>query len=105
MESNIWTPEEKLPEIPEVKQVRIKGEILNAKYHPLEKTLMIAVSLPNGESKSFVQYAKSFLFNKRPYDSVPPEEIDKEMEKTAELYRRAKGRKISVLIYENQIKG
>ena len=101
MENKIWTPDS---DSPEIKQIRVKGEILNAKYHPLEKTLLIAVSLPNGEAKSFVQYAKSFLFNKRPYDAVTPDEVDREMEKTAELYRRARGRKLSILIYENQIK-
>jgi len=101
----IWTPDE-TPEPKlqsEQKQVTVKGAILNAKYHPLQKALIIAIRLPNGDAKSCVDYASSHTFHGQAYKDVPPEEIDQEMEKTAELYRRRKGSDINLQIYENQL--
>lgn len=104
MQNKIWTPEDSNPKpTPQDKQVKIEGTIINAKYHPLQKALIIAVRLPNGEARSCVDYANSHTFHGRPYKDVPSEEIDREMEKTAELYCRRKGGKISLQIYENQI--
>lgn len=101
MESKIWTPGSS-PN-PDQKSVRLKAEIMTAQYHPLQKAIIIAVRLPNGDVKSMPDFARNHNFHGKPYNNVTAEEVDKEMEKTAELYRRRKGSKINVEIFEDQI--
>jgi hypothetical protein len=103
MESKIWTPDETSKPAEDSKQIKVNGTILNAAYHPLQKALIIAIRLPNGDARSCVDYASSHTFHGIPYKDVLPEEIDREMEKTAELYRRRKGCDIVIQIYENQL--
>jgi hypothetical protein len=97
MSENIWTPET------EIKRVSLKAEILNAKYYPLEKQMILAVRLPNGRAVSQPIPCSAYLFQGKPCTEVPAEFIDKEMEKTAELYRRSRGRKITVELDEELV--
>ncbi len=104
MENKIWTPDETpKPAAAESKQIKLSGKIITAAYHPLQKALIIAIRLPNGDARSCVDYASSHTFHGRAYKDVPPEEIDREMEKTAELYRSRKNCDIFIQIYENQL--
>lgn len=96
----IWTPSDLGPK--DSKQVKIKATIMDAKYHPLQKALIIAVRLPNGEARSMPDFARNHTFHGRAYHTVSAEEVDREMEKTAELYRRSKGRTINVQLDDAQ---
>jgi hypothetical protein len=44
----------------------------------------------------------AFLFGGKPPDQVNSEEVDREMNKTAELFRKARGRSIRVSMDESQ---
>lgn len=99
-EKKIWTPEAR-EEKP--KRVTISASIIGAKYHPLEKAMIIAVRLPNGKAKSMPNFPQNYTFQGRPSTELTTAEIDAEMEKTAELYRRCKGRQIKIEIDETEL--
>jgi len=69
---------------PEPERVKVKALILNAKYHPLEKGVIVAVRLPNGRAISHPILVATF----KELVNAPPEVIDREMERMAEGYRR-----------------
>ena len=82
--------EEAQPRTPE--RVTVKAEILNARYHALEKGIIVSVRLPNGQAVAHPILARDF----RQLDGQPAEVVDQEMEKTAELFRRRRGAFIKV---------
>lgn len=99
MSEKIWTPtSEEKP-----KPIKVKATIVDAKYDAQLKCIALLVHFPNGEARSLPMYASAFSFHGRPYSEVPATEVDREMEKTAQLYRRRKGSKLNVETFENQI--
>jgi len=100
MGNKIWTPETAKPQ---PKRVKVKAEIITAQYHPVEKTLIIAIRLPNGKAKSLPDFPHNHKFQGRPASALTVDEIDREMEITAQLYRKAKGRHINVEVDETEL--
>lgn len=96
---NIWTPGSDVP-----KRVVVKATIITAKYHPVEKAIIIAVRLSNGKVKSMPDFPQNHTFRGRPATALTTEEIDREMERTAEAWRKASGRQIKVEVDETELK-
>lgn len=96
--SNIW-----LPDTPKPKRITVSAEIITAKYHPVEKAIIVAVRLSNGQVKSMPTYPQNYTFHGRPATSVTTDEIDREMEKTAALYAKSKGRRIKIEMDESEL--
>ena len=84
-------------------QVRLTVEIRNAQYHPVEKRLLLAVLLPNGELRGHPISPDAFLFHGKPATETSQETIDSEMEKLAELFRQRRGSKITLTLFEDQL--
>jgi len=72
--------------------VLVRAEILDAQYHPLEKGIIVSVRLPNGQAVAHPMLARNF----RQLDGQSAEVVDREMGKTAELFRRRRGAFIKV---------
>jgi len=98
MENNISTPSTP------PKQVTIKAEIVTAKYHPVEQALLIVVRLPNGKLWSHPDLPTNYLFDGKPADKTENEEVNREMERLAALYRQSKGRPINIQVDESILK-
>jgi hypothetical protein len=85
---------------PTQERVTVRAEILNAIYHPMEKGIIVAVRLPNGQAVAHPMLASSF----RQLDGQSADAVDREMEKTAELWRRRRGAHINVEV-DKQVLG
>jgi len=96
--NKIWTPES--DDSPE--KVVLSGAIITAVYHKDLGQLAVSLKMEDGSKRSGIIFANAMKFHGRPAAEVPAEEIDAEMEKTAELFRRAKGRNIKLEIHEEQ---
>lgn len=97
MANKIWTP----PQAP--KRVVVKAEIITAKYHPTETTLIVAVRLPNGKARSCPDTPDNHLFEGKPAKLTPLDEVHRGMERMAEAYRQARGRPIKVEVDESEL--
>lgn len=101
MGNKIWTPATAKAD---PKRVVVKAEIVTAQYHAIEKALIIAVRLSNGKAKSLPDFPSNHShFHGQPISTMTVDEIDREMEKTAELWREAKGRYIKVEVDETDL--
>ena len=87
------------------KQSRARATIVDATYHQELGQIALLVSLPDGSRRGVVLSKSSFLFRNKDYRSVPVEESDREMAKTAELFRRRRGTTINLDAYPHQIEG
>lgn len=76
--------------------VTVKADIMNARYHVEEETLIVLVRLANGEVKSLPHHARCFTFHGRKYAETPKDDIHREMKKTEELFIKARGKRLNV---------
>lgn len=101
MASNkIWTPNSNSGSH---QKVTLKGEIITAQYHKDLGQIAVALVTEDGQRRSGVLYASNFLFGGKPPTEVPQEDVDREMEKTAELFRQRRGATVKLEIYEQQV--
>jgi hypothetical protein len=107
-ERPLWTREDheqakrELRNLPEPKKTRIKGIIQDATYHKDQGFIAVQLGLPDGTRRAAYIHKSAYSFHGNPWTEVPSEYVDKEMEKTAELFRRARGRRIKLEIGEDQ---
>jgi hypothetical protein len=83
-------------------QVTVKGVIVDAIYHRELGQIAVLLKLPDESRKSIILSKANFTYGGRSHDRVSPEEIDSELAKTAQAFKGARGRTISLIIYENQ---
>jgi hypothetical protein len=114
--NNIWVPNSNERHPAEVaaeiydarsgneKTVTNLAQIVNATYHQDKGWIALQVRLNDGTTRVTCLHKSSFLFNKRKFSEVSQEEVDREMNKTAELFRKRIGNKIKVQMYEDQAK-
>jgi hypothetical protein len=94
----IWVPEDNDDET-----VTVKGTIVGALYHPERGMLAVELRLPDGSKRGTWIHKSAYSYGGRSFKDVPLQEVDREMEKLAELYRRAKGRRINLTMYQYQM--
>jgi hypothetical protein len=99
-DKKIWVPETSKDSY---KTEKAKAEIVDAKYHKELGYIAVLLKMPDGSKKSTILHKSSFSYGKRPFESVPSSEVDREMEKTAALFRSKKGKRINLELFENQI--
>ena len=85
-------------------QVVVKARVLEAQYFPSEGYIGLKLKLDDGSTRATDLHKSSFTFRGRPWKEVPQEECDREMEKTARLFAKARGRSISLRMYKHQIR-
>lgn len=115
MDNNIWVPNsnerhpaEELADIYDGRSGREKtntypAKIINATYDPAKGWIALQVKLlSDGTTRVTCLHKSSFSFNKRKFSEVSQEEVDREMNKTAELFRKNIGRSIRIQMYEDQ---
>jgi hypothetical protein len=73
---------------------------VTAKYHPEIGKLAILLRMDDGTVRSGVIMRESVVYNGHKIDK---EEMDKQMERTADMFRRAAGRKIKTEMFEGQV--
>lgn len=83
--------------------VTVEGVISDARYHASEQTLAVSVRLSDGTSRGAFMPKDLFTFHGRSHKETPQEEIDREMEKTAAMFREARGKKINLQLYESHL--
>jgi hypothetical protein len=101
-ERGIWVPSSD-PAIDG--KVVLRGEILNAVYHQSDETLVVALRLPDGTLRSSCLPKSAFNFHGRRHDSISKEESDREMEKTAAMFRDARGKRVNMEMFRHQAEG
>jgi hypothetical protein len=79
----------------------IKVEIVDAKYVKEERTLLVKVALPNGVEKT-CGIPTSNTYKKQ---KISDEEAHRQMEITAEMYRKSSGRHVFMDAEQEQIVG
>jgi hypothetical protein len=85
------------------KQRTVPGEIITAQYHPDLGLVAVLVRTPDGKARSMAIRKEILKFHGRDLASLEKEEVDAEMEKMAEGFRRSKGKRIGCTLYEEQI--
>lgn len=85
------------------KQRTVLAEIVAAQYHPDLGLVAVLVRTPDGKARSMVIRKEILKFHGRDHSSLAKEEVDSEMEKMAEGFRRNKGKRIGCTLYEEQI--
>jgi hypothetical protein len=88
--------------IQEPKRVIVKGQIQDAVYHRDQGTIAVQLALPDGTRRAAYMHKSAYTFFGRHFSEVEAHEVDKQMEKTAELFRQARGRRIKLEISEDQ---
>ncbi len=83
-------------------RVTVKGTIQDAVYHPEQGSIAVQLALPDGTRRAAVLHKSTYTFFGKHFSQIPAHEVDKQMEKTAELFRRARGRRIKLEISEDQ---
>lgn len=97
----IWIPSSNKEDY---EMVEVKCTIEAAKYHCKEFTIAIQIRFPDGTRRGAYIHKSSFgTFNGKKINDISDEEIHKEMGKTADMFEKAKGKKIKLMIYKNQI--
>lgn len=109
--SEIWIPGEDnlknyLPSPEETdKKVTLRVTIRYAAYDPEayqgRGALSLTVLLPDGTVRNVPQPLSAYARAGVRMDHLPRKEADREMEKLAEAYRKARGRPINLDIYEH----
>jgi hypothetical protein len=97
---NIWVPSAD-PKYDST--VVVDGKIEFAKYDPVKETLAVVVRLQNGECRGTYTHKSVFKFHGRDWSSLPKEETDMEMEKTAQLFNKRKGARVKLEVFAHQM--
>lgn len=87
------------------KMYTVKAKVREATYHKEEGYIAVQVELPDGTSRAVFLHKSNVTFHGRKFTEVPQAEIDRQMGKTTELFRLARGRSIKVQLYESHLKG
>lgn len=74
---------------------RKRGWVVDAHYHPHEGYLVVVLNTAEGRRFTYMHFS-IFLFGGRKAEDAPRAEVDREMEKTAELFRKNRGRCIFI---------
>lgn len=96
----IWTPDDeknlvrKLDE--DCKMTKVKASIVNAKYYPDEKFLMVGVKLQSGELRSTPIHESCFSYHGMSYKHAMRQVIEKEMYKLEDSFNKARGKPILI---------
>jgi hypothetical protein len=91
------------PETPSPEpSVTLRGKILEARYYPEEGYIAVHLHMEDGSQRRTYLPKTAFLFGGKPPDQVSPKEVDREMNKTAELFMKARGKVIRVAMDESQ---
>lgn len=80
----------------------MKGTITNAHYYAEHSCIAVHLDMEDGSKRRAYVYASALLFGGKPADQVPKKDVDREMNKTAELFLKARGKKINVAMDESQ---
>ena len=80
-------------------KVTLRGKILNARYFPDEGYIAIQLVMQDGSKRATYLHKSSVVYRGK---KLPPEELEKEMMRTAEMFRQARGRTIKVEMFEKQ---
>lgn len=98
MSELIWTPEDEEDlfsrQAEEYKTTTVKVKIINVKYHPNEKYLMLGIKMPSGELKSLPMHESCFSYGKVSYKNTSRDIIEKEMCKLENSFKKAIGKHI-----------
>jgi len=78
------------------------GTILHAQYYPEHGYISLNLAMNDGSKRRTFLHKSLFTFQGKPFQAVPGEEVDREMTKTAELFQKARGRKVLVSMDESQ---
>src|SRR5260370_13963506 len=101
LSSKLWLPGQADSGQPDSTSVVI-GKIVSAKYHADLGQIAVLVKMPDGSNRSTVIHKSTVTFAGRRHDDIPIEDVHHEMQKTADLFRKSKGRSIKIELYENQ---
>lgn len=86
------------------KQETVTVKVINATYHKEQGYIALQVGMPNGSARAVVLSKESFTFGGgRKHSEVEKDFVDKQMEKTADLFRRRIGNNIRLSLYESQL--
>lgn len=86
----IWTP---TSDATNEGQAPFDAIIKDAAYNEIEGHILVLVAMPDNSSRAISLHKSEFTFHGKSADSLPASEVNKEMEKTAALFRKAKGRR------------
>lgn len=106
--SEQWTREDHerakkdLKNLPEPTKVIISGVIQDAVYYLDQGAIAVQLGLTDGTRRAAYVHKSAVTFFGKPFREVPSDEVDRQMEKTAELFRQARGRRIKLEIGEDQ---
>ena len=96
--SKLWLP---TPDPEKIETSMVRGRIMDAKYNKLEGCITVYVAC-NGSNRTAVIHKSTLKFHGKSFESVPESELDREMETTAALFRKAKGRHVRIQMDKNQ---
>jgi len=100
MSDVIWTPDDEKDLFrrneEECRMTKVKAIIVNAKYYPEEKYLMVGVRLSSGELRSVPQHESCFNYRGVSYKNASRDVVEREMFKLEQSYNKAKGKPILV---------
>lgn len=83
--------EGKQPLLPNEVEV-IQGTIHDAEYVKAEGAVVLVIKAYDGTPRPIRLHKSSYTFHGKPHHELPEAEVDREMEKTASMFRKAKGR-------------
>lgn len=82
----------------------VKAKVQEATYHKEEGCIAVQVELPDGTSRAVFMHKGNVTFHGKKHTEVSEAEVDRQMRKTADLFRLARGRSIKVQLYESHLK-
>ena len=82
--------------------IRVSGKIFDAKYNKLEGCVTVFLETPKGHRVAAI-HKSSVKFHGKDPESISEGEVDHEMEVTADLFRKAKGRNVNIEISKEQV--
>ena len=96
----IWTPDDEKDLIrrldEDCRMTKVRAKIVNAKYYPEEKFLMVAVRLDSGELRSTPIHESCFSYHGVKHKQANRDVIEREMFKLERSFLEAKGKPILV---------
>lgn len=84
------------------KKVKMTGVIQDAVYHQDQGAIVVQLGLQDGTRRAAFLHKSAYKFFGKHFSEIPAYEVDRQMEKTAEMFRNAKGRRIKLEIDEDQ---
>lgn len=80
----------------------MRGAILHAQYYPEHGYISLNLEMDDGSRRRTFLHKSLFTFHGKPFQAISVDEVDREMMKTAELFQKARGRKVRVAMDESQ---